>query len=130
MFVDVVQAHNLAPDVSLKQLVCVMMMAGSTDFLTPIGYQVGVGLDGLVGPVLVLTRARLGRCVPAACPACSRLGVCACVRVRVLAAGLQQTNMMVRPYGNYTFMDFTKFGIPLQIGAMLIAVAATLAFIP
>ncbi len=51
------QAHNLAPEVSLKQLVCVMMMAGSTDFLTPIGYQ---------------------------------------------------TNMMVRPYGNYNFVDYTK----------------------
>ena len=35
----VLQAHQLVPSVSLKQFACVMMMAGSTDFLTPIGYQ-------------------------------------------------------------------------------------------
>jgi di/tricarboxylate transporter len=73
------QAHSLAPAVSLKQLVCVMMMAGSTDFLTPIGYQ---------------------------------------------------TNMMVRPFGNYSFMDYTKFGAPLQLGVTLIAVVMTIALIP
>ncbi len=56
-----------------------MMMAGSTDFLTPIGYQ---------------------------------------------------TNMMVRPFGNYSFMDYTKFGVPLQIGVTLLAVAMTMALIP
>ena len=59
-------------------MVCVMMMGGSTDFLTPIGYQ---------------------------------------------------TNLMVRPYGNYTFMDYTKFGMVLEIGAELIACAMTLALI-
>jgi di/tricarboxylate transporter len=73
-----VQANQLAPDVSLRQMVCVMMMAGSTDFLTPIGYQ---------------------------------------------------TNMMVRPYGNYKFLDYTKFGFLLSIGAQLIAAGMTLVLI-
>ncbi len=73
-----VQANQLAPDVSLRQMVCVMMMAGSTDFLTPIGYQ---------------------------------------------------TNMMVRPYGNYKFLDYTKFGFLLSVGAQHIAAGMTLVLI-
>ena len=72
------QAHELYPSVSLRQMVCVMMMGGSTDFLTPIGYQ---------------------------------------------------TNLMVRPYGNYAFLDYTKFGFLLAVGAELIACGMTLALI-
>ncbi len=33
-----------------------------------------------------------------------------------------QTNLMVQPYGGYRFLDYTKFGVPLQI---LCAVAYT-----
>jgi hypothetical protein len=40
-----------------------------------------------------------------------------------------QTNMMVRPLGNYSFLDYTKFGILLQFGATLVAVFMTMALI-
>ena len=37
--------------------------------------------------------------------------------------------MMVRPYGNYKFLDYTKFGMPLTIMAQVLAVAMTLALV-
>ncbi len=40
-----------------------------------------------------------------------------------------QTNLMVRPYGNYRFTDYTKFGFPLQIGATLISTIMTMLLI-
>ena len=62
----------------------------------------------------------------------------ACVRCttpaspRVWAGPLLQlqTNMMVRPYGQYSFLDYTKFGALLQVGATLISVGMTMALIP
>mmetsp|Transcript_44037 Transcript_44037/g.71690 ORF Transcript_44037/g.71690 Transcript_44037/m.71690 type:complete len:677 (+) Transcript_44037:241-2271(+) len=57
--------------VALKTIVYILMMAGSADFSTPIGYQ---------------------------------------------------TNLMVQKPGGYTFLDYTKAGLPLQIIVMLVSV--------
>jgi di/tricarboxylate transporter len=36
------QAHSVAPDVSVKQFVVIMMMGSSTAFVTPLGYVTSV----------------------------------------------------------------------------------------
>lgn len=36
------QAHALAPDVSLKQFVIIMLMGSSTAFITPLGYVTSI----------------------------------------------------------------------------------------
>eukprot|EP00741_Cyanophora_paradoxa_P024707 tig00000282_g23851.t1 len=63
--------NALKGKVALKTIVYILMMAGSADFSTPIGYQ---------------------------------------------------TNLMVQKPGGYRFLDYTKFGLPLQLTCMAITV--------